>query len=151
VPSPGLPFTLLSLAQTYRQVSEPDHARRLQLKNEIAQAMGAVVLTSNIDRSVLAQQHDEVLTLALATAIISLPEPGDATLLLSAGSGVKRLHVRYRIAAAFAQLAQSRNLNLDLLPDTQRLLESYLDSADVPLLTRLDRTAALLDQYAKGA
>lgn len=149
--SSDLPSTLLSLAQAYRQVSEPDYARRLQLKNELAQTMGAVVLTSNVDRGVLAQQHDEVLTLALATAIIALPSPGDDKLLLSAGRGVKRLHVRYRIAAAFAQLAQSRNLNPDLLSDTRRLLESYHDSADASLLTRLDRTAALLDRYAKGA
>jgi hypothetical protein len=102
-----------------------------------------------VDRRILADQHDEVLTLALASAITALPKRGDDSLLLSAGSDVKRLHVRYRIAAAFAQLTASFNLDPKHLPDTRRLLQSYRDGADSSLVGRLDRTIALLDQYAR--
>jgi hypothetical protein len=83
-------------------------------------------------------------------AAIALPRPGDDKLLLSAGRGVKRLHVRYKVAAAFAQQAPARTLSLELLPDTRELIESYRDSADPALLLRLDRTVALLAQYAQG-
>jgi hypothetical protein len=148
-PALDLPPTLLSLVKAYEEVSEPDYARRLRLKNELADAMGLVVLTTDVERRVLAEKRDEVLTLALATAIITLPKPGDDALLLSSGRGVERLHVRFRIAAAFAQLASSFNLDPKHIEDTKQLLQSYRDGADASLVARLDRTIAQLDQYGR--
>jgi hypothetical protein len=59
--------------------------RRIQVKNDLARSMGAEVLRANIDRRILVDQGDEVMTLALAAAVTALPQAGDDVLILTAG------------------------------------------------------------------
>jgi hypothetical protein len=113
--------TLFSLKSRYIGAdSEPDDMRRIQIKNDLARSMGAEVLRMNIDRQALVGERDEVMTLALAAAVTALPQPGDDVLILTSGKGIGRLHVRYRVAAAISELAQSRNLQLNLVPDVMK-------------------------------
>lgn len=145
----GIPQTLFALRAEYlASDDEPDHERRIQMKNEIARSMGAEVLRTNINRRMLAQEDDEVMTLALATTVTALPQRGDDSLILSAGTGITRLHVRYRIAAAVSELADSWNLGPNLMPDMETLLDSYRRSADDRLIRRIDRTLTVLKNYA---
>lgn len=136
------------LAEAYRAVDDSDYRERLRKKNEVADAMGALILRYDLDRRVLAESGDEVLTLALATAVMALPKAGDDDLLAQAGPGVERLHVRYRLASAIGQLADSRVLRADRVGLLTRLLESYSDGADPPLVRRLERTRIALLGYA---
>jgi hypothetical protein len=109
----GIPQALLTLRAEYIAASgEQDYVRRTQMKTDLARSMGAEVLRMNIDRKTLADQRDEVMTLALAAAVTALPQLGDDVLILTAGKEIERLHVRYRVAAAISELAQSRNLQL---------------------------------------
>jgi len=147
-----VPETLLALKDQYlASDEEPNHERRIQIRNEIARLMGAEVLRTNINRRVLAQQGDEIMTLALAAAVTALPQPGDDTLILSAGRGIIRLHIRYRIAAAMSELAESRNLKPNLLPDMDALLGSYRKTADDRLIRRIDWTLTVLKNYSEEA
>jgi hypothetical protein len=142
---------LLTLGETYLAADdEPDHERRIQIRNDIARSMGAEVLRTNINRRILAVRGDEVMTLALAAAVTALPEPGDDLLILSAGRGITRLHVRYRIAAAVSELAESWNLGPNLMTDIRALLDSYRESADDRLIRRIDWTLTALKNYASG-
>ena len=142
---------LLTLRDEYLAAdAEPDHERRIQIRNDIARSMGAEVLRTNMNRRVLAERNDEVITLALAAAVTALPQPGDDALILSAGRGIARLHVRYRIAAAIAELAESWNLQPNLIADAKDLLDSYRKSADDRLIRRIDWTLTVLKNYASG-
>jgi hypothetical protein len=85
---------LLTLRAEYISADdEPDHMRRIQVKNDLARSMGAEVLRTNIDRYTLVDQGDEVMTLALAGAVTALPQSGDDVLIMTAGPRVERLHV----------------------------------------------------------
>ena len=114
--SGDIPQTLVNLRANYLAVDEPDRERRIRIKNELARSMGAEVLRANVNRRILADQRDEVLTLALAAAVIALPQAGDDDLILAAGAGIERLHVRYRIAVAVSELVQSQILKPKLVP-----------------------------------
>jgi hypothetical protein len=117
---------LLTLRAEYIAADdEPDHMRRIQAKNDLARSMGAEVLRTNIDRNTLVDQGDEVMTLALAGAVTALPQSGDDVLILTAGRRIERLHVRYRVAAAVSELAQSGNLQPNLIPGMEDLISSY--------------------------
>ncbi len=145
-----IPQALLALRAEYIAASdERDHARRIQIKNDLARSMGAEVLRTNVDREALVDQRDEVMTLALAAAVTALPQPGDDVLILTAGRKVRRLHVRYRIAAAVSELAQSRNIQLNLLPDMEDLVSSYRKSADDRLIRRINWTLQVLKDYGE--
>ena len=148
-----IPRSLSTLRDEYLATDdEPDHERRIQLKNKIARSMGGEVLKLNISRHVLVDQADEIMTLALASAVTALPQSGDDVLILAAGRKVNRLHVRYRIAAAIAELAQSGNLQLNLVPDMEDLINSYRRSADDRLIRRINWTRKVLEDYAgKGS
>jgi allophanate hydrolase subunit 1 len=87
------------------------------------------------------------MTLALAAAVTALPQAGDDVLILTAGRRIKRLHVRYRIAAAVSELAQSQNLQLNLVPGMEDLVSSYRRSADDRLIRRIDWTLKVLRDY----
>lgn len=143
----GIPPTLLALRDEYLAVDEPDHERRIQRKNELARWMGAEVLRMNIDRQTLVNEADEIMTLALASAVTALPRLGDDVLILTAGRKITRLHVRYRIAAAVSGLAQSRNLQPNLVADMEDLLDSYRRSADDSLIRRINWTLKVLKDY----
>jgi len=143
--------TLLTLKEDYLVADdEPDHERRIQMRNDIASSMGAEVLKTNMSRRILAGRGDEVMTLALAAAVTALPQPGDDALILSAGKGITRLHVRYRVAAAISELAESSNLEPNLTTDMKALLESYRESADDRLIRRIDWTLTVLKNNASG-
>jgi hypothetical protein len=142
-----IPQTLLDLRASYLAVDEPDHMRRIQIKNELARSMGAEVLKANVNRRLITDQRDEILTLALAAAVTALPQTGDDELILAAGGGISRLHIRYRIAAAISELAQSHNLQPKLVPDMESLLSSYRKSADDRLLRRIKWTLITLRKY----
>lgn len=144
----GIPQALLTLRAEYIAAdSEPDHMRRIQIKNDLARSMGAEVLRTNIDRRILVNQRDEIMTLALAAAVTALPQPGDDVLILTSGKRIERLHVRYRVAAAVSELTQSRNLQLNLVPDMEDLISSYKRSADDRLIRRIDWTLKVLEGY----
>ena len=145
----GIPPTLLALRNEYLAVdNEPNHERRIQRRNELARSMGAEVLRMNIDRQTLVNEGDEIMTLALASAVTALPRLGDDVLILTAGRKITRLHVRYRIAAAVSELAQSRNLQPNLAADMEDLLGSYRRSADDRLIRRINWTLKVLKDYA---
>lgn len=145
--SGDIPQTLVNLRANYLAVDEPDRERRIRIKNELARSMGAEVLRANVNRRILADQRDEVLTLALAAAVIALPQAGDDDLILAAGAGIERLHVRYRIAVAVSELVQSQILKPKLVPDMESLINSYRKSADDRLLRRIKWTMATLRKY----
>jgi len=114
--------------------------------------MGAEVLRTNIDRRALVNQGDEVMTLALVAAVTALPQSGDDVLILTAGRRIERLHVRYRVAAAVSELAQSLNLQFNLVPGMENLISSYRKSADDRLIRRIDWTLKVLKDYGdKGS
>jgi hypothetical protein len=57
-----IPQALLALRTEYIAADdEPDHMRRIQIKNDLARSMGAEVLRTNIDRHALIDQGDEVM------------------------------------------------------------------------------------------
>jgi hypothetical protein len=148
-----IPQSLFTLRTEYIAADdEPDDMRRIQVKNDLARSMGAEVLRTNIDRHALVDQGDEVMTLALAAAVTALPQPGDDVLILTAGRRIERLHVRYRVAAAVSELAQSLNLQLNLVPGMENLISSYRKSADDRLIRRIDWTLKVLKDYGgKGS
>lgn len=147
-----IPESLFTLRAKYVAADdEPDDMRRIQIKNDLARSMGAEVLRTNIDRHALVDQGDEVMTLALAAAMTALPQPGDDVLILTAGKRIERLHVRYRVAAAVSELAQSLNLQLNLVPGMENLISSYRKSADDRLIRRIDWTLKVLRDYGGKA
>ncbi len=143
-----IPQALFALKTEYIAAGgEQDHVRRIQIKNDLARSMGAEVLRANIDRQTLVDQRDEVMTLALAAAVTALPQPGDDALILTAGQRIGRLHVRYRVAAAVSELAQSQVLQLNLVPDMEDLVSSCRRSADDRLIRRINWTLKVLRNY----
>jgi len=145
-----VPQTLLSLRDEYIAIDdEPNRERRIQKRNEVARSMGAEVLRMSVNRKALVSESDEIMTLALASAVTALPESGDDVLILTAGKRVHRLHVRYRIAAAVSELAQSRNLQPNLVSDMEELIGSYRKGADDRLIRRINWTLKALSDYAR--
>jgi hypothetical protein len=107
------------------------------------------VLRTNIDHQTLVDQGDEVMTLALAAAVTALPQPGDDVLIMTAGRKIERLHIRYRVAAAVSEFAQSRNLQLNLVAAMEGMISSYRKSADDRLIRRIDWTLKVLRDYGE--
>jgi hypothetical protein len=146
-----IPQTLLTLRDEYLAADEePDRERRIQRRNELARSMGAEVLRMNVSRQSLVDEADQIMTLALASVVTALPQRGDDVLILTAGRKINRLHVRYRISAAVSQLAQSQNLQPNLVLDMENLISSYRKSADDRLIQRIDRTLKVLRNYASA-
>jgi hypothetical protein len=137
----GVSVHLRDLRAEYLTIRDGDRDERTRRKNTIADQLGAAVLRENIQKEALADAEDEVWTLALSAAITALPAAGDDELLLRSGRNVRRLHVRYRVAAAFAQLSDSSLLSPALSDEVLALLGTYRESADPALLRRLGRTS----------
>lgn len=73
--------------------------------------------------------------------VVAAPRSDLASLLKrpeAAGRKIERLHVRYRVAVAVSELAQSLNLQLNLVPGMENLISSYRKSADDRLIRRID-------------
>jgi hypothetical protein len=132
------------LRSEYLAITGGNRSDRIRRKNSIADELGAVALRERVSKESLAREKDEIWTLALSAAATAVPEVGDDQLLLSCGRDVRRLHVRYRVAAAFAQLSASSLCNSVLRDDVLALLEVYQDGADPALKRRLDRTSSQL-------
>jgi hypothetical protein len=148
IASSEIPPQLTELRDAYLAVDEPDLSSRIKVKNELAHALGATVLSERVDRARLASDGDEVSCLALAAAIYGLPQEGDDLLMIQAGQNVRRLHVRYHVAIAFARLAEVGELTPDTRASAIRLLDQYRQGADDRLLRRIERTLAAVQLEA---
>ena len=128
----------------YLDVRGGDRREKVRRKNAIADELGAAVLRDGVAKTLLADEQDEIWTLALSASITAVPEFCDDQLLLLCAKQVRRLHVRYRVAAAFSQLAQSSLISPALRDDVLALLDAYREGADPALIRRLDRTSSQL-------
>ena len=95
---------LRRMADEYLNVHIEDWGLRVRRKDELAAEMGAHVINHQISRATLADETNEGLLLALATAAHTAPEREDTDRLINAARRVSRLHVQYRFILAFTRL-----------------------------------------------
>lgn len=144
--SDEIPHELLKLADEYLRISIPDLGERLRKKEQYAQHMTNLVLSQNISRDMLADQHNEGLILALVGAIHAFPKEGDLERLFRISTDVSRLHVRYRIVIAFGRLVERLLVERTDIQRTNEVLDDYLHGADKPLVARIKRTRAFMEE-----
>ncbi len=136
---------LQELAESYMNVHVADYATRLRIKSELAQEMGVVVVTGEIDREWLSHQDHEGLILALASATLLAPEKEDAGRLIPAAKKLKRLHVRYWMLLAFSKLIENGYCSPQELVEIRGLLPHFAEDADTPLKKNLQWFRSLLN------
>jgi hypothetical protein len=141
----GVTDELREMAAAYLHIDIPDWAQRTRAKDDAANGMGLYVVTHHISRDALADEGDEGLILALASAVLLDPQREDTRRLLGASVGVNRLHVRYRILLAFNRLLERRLITGEESGRLRGVLAQFRVGADDSLRQRIDATAALLD------
>lgn len=142
---------LKKLAAEYAAVRIDDWGQRTRKKNALVASMFEVAHAFGVTKEALADAQDEGFTAALATSVNADPAPGDVGLLLRAGRGVRRLHVRYKVVVAFGAL-----LNAGLVAPTERapiavLLRDYKRGADESLVKSIETLEAVLSESAAAA
>ena len=133
VPPGEIDDHLRALADEYLNIRIGDWAARVQKKNELAAAMGAHVIKRGISRDRLAEQTNEGLLLALATAVHAQPEPADTDRQIKAAYHVNRLHVQYRFVLAFTRLLELGYVTSEQKAAIRRILDAYESRADASL------------------
>jgi hypothetical protein len=133
-PSVQVRELLRQLADEYRTINMPDWEIRTRAKNRQAAKLFQAVVSHGVSREWLADQDDEALILALASAVHALPEPDDVERLLKVAPKVRLKHVRYRVASAFGRLIDNRLIRADVKPRVRAVLERFLTNADNPLI-----------------
>jgi len=121
-----------------------DTVKRLAKKEELAGQMAAQGLAQGLPRMQMVADykttHQEGYLLALASLVLVDPQPGDTDVLLGVSEGLKRLHVKYRVAAAFGTLADRRFLTAAQGGKVAARLMAFRAGADASLLRRIDAT-----------
>jgi hypothetical protein len=102
----GTTADLRPLADRYLQVDEPDWSRRVRIKADLAEALGALIIERGIPRDEVAASPHEGCLIGLAAAVLHTPEPGDMGRLLAASVNAQRLHVQYYFVLAFGRLLE---------------------------------------------
>lgn len=146
---PEIPPALAQLAQDYLDIEVPDYRERVARKNQCAQEMAAIVIRQQVPKGALAHSRNEGLIVAMASAIITLPDQSDMECLLTASQHATRLHVKYRIVLAFVALIQKGLAKPDDYPRIEGVLKAFAQGADQSLITRIDGTRALMRQSSR--
>jgi hypothetical protein len=152
--APGqLDPALVALAKQYNDVNISDYTLRVQTKDDLAARMGKYVLDHGIPHELLADSDDQALFCALATAVITSPDPSATPHLLKIASKATRLHVRYRIILAFGKLYKNGFLTSSDKSTVIALIRQQRSTADAPLQRLIDQTLTLLqgDQTSQWA
>ncbi|MES2107973.1 MAG: hypothetical protein V4577_04465 [Bacteroidota bacterium] len=145
---------LKAQATAYMQISSPDYGERVRLKEDSAGEMSAYALSNQISKDDILQllagtvPPNEGLVIALATLVITRPETGDLTRLLSAGANITRMHVRYRVLNAISQLISQHLINVSDKDSITALIDAYRKGADSSLLQKADSVAAMVKSYS---
>ena len=137
-------------AESYMAIQSPDYGTRVRLKDAAANKMADFILKSSLSHDdivqLIRQSRNEGLVLALATAVNIRPEPGDFDRLRSVAVPLQRLHVRYRVVVALAELYRKRLIPPSRRADLTALLQEYSIGADQSLQDLIDSTRSLLGQ-----
>jgi MinD-like ATPase involved in chromosome partitioning or flagellar assembly len=130
---------LLRLATRYENVKHANYGERVRAKDALAEEMGQHVLDSRVSRDSLAQSNSDGLAVALASAVIKVPEPGDLGRLMDAGQHIEHLHAAYRLLLAVDVVMEKERIDAQVRERLLHLLLNYekmaLDRKDSPLLS----------------
>src|SRR5215813_1890844 len=129
--APGVVADMLRrMADEYLNVHLEDWGLRVRRKDELAAEMGAHVINHQISRAILADETNEGLLLALATAAHTAPEREDTDRLINAARRVSRLHVQYRFILAFTRLLDQGYVTLAQRSAIRNILNTFETRAD---------------------
>jgi len=140
----SIPAELRRMADEYLEIQAPNWNDRVRLKDEAANRLGTYVVQRRVPREALANEHNEGLVIALASAVLAAPEKDDSRRLLTAAKSVHRLHVRYRILVALSRLVERRLLDPTEIEEWRGLLDRFEHGADASLLRMIEWTRSLL-------
>jgi|GEM_PF-1850301 hypothetical protein len=138
---------LKKLADDYNAI-HADTTEARESKNAIASSMGKYVLDKTVGKqaiaSLLKNDYNEGLLMALATAITMRPETGDFLLLFNAIGEVSHLYVRYRILTALGILCDKQFIPAGHKQDILALLKRFDENADDSLQKKIADTTTLI-------
>lgn len=138
---------LLALSEQYNQIKIKDWGERVRAKDAAAREMADLVITKGISRSALAGQHHDGLILALAATIHALPQQSDVEHILRVADEAQTLHVKYRIVLAISKLIDRHLVNNVDINRIKNVLSLYKQTADGPLMRRIEHTESQLAKY----
>lgn len=120
---------LLRLVGHYESINDKDYHTRLFKKDHAASAIAKYIITEKIPKSVLLSwtqsRPTDGLIIGLASCVLSMPEPGDLTLLLRVARQAQWLHVKYRVALAFRALCAADFGTPHEWNDALKILDAY--------------------------
>ena len=140
---------LLHFSEIYSNLKIQNQVASIRTKDAIARDMADLVIRKKISRDFLAGAQDESIILALAATIRMRPEPKDADRLLSAANRVKEHHIKYRVALAFGMLLTRKLIIPSQVEEISKVMTTYEQDADAPLLHRLQHTQKMLSLYGQ--
>ena len=139
------------LAKAYNEVSSISKVERVQIRNEIANQMAAMINKGEWYRdwavSEALEQNNAGLIAGLATAINAGPLAGDAKRLFAVAPHVPYKHARYKVAAALGCLFDAKIATQDDIQPALTILSNYYkEDSDPDLRRRVRQTLAQISQ-----
>jgi hypothetical protein len=142
---------LVELAEAYLNVNLASYPERVKRKDEIADALGKLVLTRQVSRDRLASSGHDGLAVALAEASVWRTESGDCQRLIDAGLQVSRLHAAFRVLSAIITVWDKPGAGRVEKTAMSELLEHFAGLAtkksDSPLMTLVETARRRLEYY----
>lgn len=144
---------LKAQAEAYMSIRSGDYGTRVRMKNASAGNMAAYALTNKITKDEIlelnATSFNQGLIVALATLIITKPEPGDLDRLLQYAEQVTWKHVEYRVLNAISQLMAQKLVKDADKSRINKLLDIYRKNADSSILDRIKILGAQVTDYSE--
>lgn len=137
---------LVDLVDSYvARTSIPDYSDRLKMKAELGRTMGQIIIWNGLSKENLYDEHKkEGMYLALAYAIELSPDQNSLELLNKLALAAEQLYTKYVILIAYRTLASSRLINKDEAKGVAKIVESFRNKADRPLIRNIDDTLNVL-------
>jgi len=140
-------------ADAYLDIKSNDYGTRVRMKDASAGNMAAFAFSNNISKADILALNDtdfnQGLIVAMATMIISKPEPGDLDKLLAYADKVTWKHVEYRVLNAISQLMTQKLVKEADKDRINKLIDVYRKNADGSILERIKTLAAQVKDYSE--
>jgi hypothetical protein len=137
---------LLDLVNSFIQkTSIADYRERLRTKAEIGRKMGQIIVSQNLPKEELFNNHkEEGMYLALAYAVDLKPNDDGVTLINRISLHATQLYTKYVILLAYRTLCSSGFVKKSQAKEIARIVESFRPGADKPLKRHIDDTLNVL-------
>lgn len=138
---------LINLANSYiKKTSVPDYSQRLKLKAELGRKMGEIVVRNNLSKKdLLDADQSEGMLLAISYSVQLRPDKNDLKILNQVAKLATQLYTKYSILVSYDTLSRNNYINTEDLQEVHKIIQSFLNNADPPLVRKIEDTTNILN------